>query len=352
MNAAGAWVVASYEQTGTGLQAFSVEVCTSADGVTWSGPVTIGQGVAPAVAVGPDGRMVAIWQGGPSTSPNVQASVRVAGGGWSVPTIVSTVPGHPLIAMDGAGNVVAVWAGTTLAGAVASASLPAGGAWSTPTVLTSTGGAIGLAANAAGQVVVGWRTHAGTIQAASGSILGGVGAPVTVGVTYGAIRPMQVTLGDDGVAALAWTANDGNRIVMRTPSGTWTAITLLSGTTSAGIGTAVDGKGNVIAAFARLTSTGTLTYVAEHPAGGAWGPASLLSALDDKGSPRVAGDAAGTFVVTWTDAAGSVEAVTIPPGGGLSSGVVAGTAPTVRLLVIPGKAVLWTAAGLSEQTVN
>lgn len=352
VNATGGWVVAWYAQTGTGLEAFSVEVCTSADGATWSGPITIGQGVAPAVAVGPDGRIVAIWQGGPSTSPNVQASVRAAGGGWSVPTIVSAVPGHPLIAMDGAGNAVAVWAGTTLAGAVASASLPVSGSWSTPAILAPTAGAIGLAASSAGQVVIGWRNHAGTIQAASGTILGGLGAPVTVGVTYGGIHPMQVALSEDGVAALGWTASDGNRIVTRTPSGTWSGVTLLSGSTSTGIGTAADGQGNVLAAFSTLTSTGTLTYVARRPAGGAWGPASLLSALDDKGSVRVAGDPAGTFVVTWTDAAGSVEAVTIPPGGGLSSGVVVGTAPTFRLLAIPGRIVLWTAAGITEQGVN
>jgi hypothetical protein len=352
VNATGGWVVAGYAQTGTGLEAFSVEVCTSADGVNWSGPITIGQGVAPAVAVGPDGRVIAVWQGGPSTSPNVQASVRAAGGGWSVPTIVSAVPGHPLIAMDGAGNALAVWAGTTLAGAVESASLPVGGSWSTPAVLAPTAGAIGLAASSAGQVVVGWRTHAGTIQAASGSILGGLGAPVAVGVTYGGIHPVQVALGDGGVAAVAWTANDGNRIVTRTPSGSWSGITLLSGTSSAGVGTAVDGEGDIIAGFAQLTLTGTLTYVARHPAGGSWGAASLLSALDDKGSVSVAGDSAGTSVVTWKDAAGNVEAVTIPPGGGLSSGVVVGTAPTSRLLVIPGKAVIWTGAGISERNVN
>ena len=158
--------------------------------------------------------------------------------------------------------------------------------------------------------------------------------------------------GGDGVAALAWYASDGNRIVTRTPSGTWSAITVLSGSTSAGIGTAVDGKGNVVAGFAKINLTGTQTYVAMDPAGGTWRPAALLSALDDQGSVRVAGDPAGTTVVTWTDSAGGVEAVTIPPSGALSSGVVAGTAPTFRLLVIPGKSVLWTAAGISQQNVN
>jgi len=64
LNAAGAWVVAAFAQTGSGLEAFSVSACTSNDGVNWSGPIIIGQGTSPAVAIAPDGRAVAVWQGG------------------------------------------------------------------------------------------------------------------------------------------------------------------------------------------------------------------------------------------------------------------------------------------------
>jgi hypothetical protein len=64
----------------------------------------------------------------------------------------------------------------------------------------------------------------------------------------------------------------------------------------------------------------------------------------------VAGDSAGTFVVIWNNAAGNVEAVTIVPGGGFGPGTPVGAAPSRRLLV-PGKAVLWTAAGISTEPV-
>jgi len=45
-----------------------------------------------------------------------------------------------------------------------------------------------------------------------------------------------------------------------------------------------------------------------------------------------------------------VEAVTIVPGGGFSPGSEVGAAPSRRLLV-PGKAVLWTSAGISTEPV-
>jgi hypothetical protein len=63
VNASGAWVVAAYAQTGSGLEAFGVSACTSNDGVNWSGPIVIGQGTSPAVAIAPDGRAVVVWQG-------------------------------------------------------------------------------------------------------------------------------------------------------------------------------------------------------------------------------------------------------------------------------------------------
>ena len=332
LNAAGAWVIAAFAQTGTGLEAFSVSACTSNDGVNWSGPITIGQGTSPAVAIAPDGRAVAVWQGGPATAPNIQASIRHAGGSWSAPVVVSTVAGHPLIGMDGKGNAIAVWAGTTLATPVATATLPAGGNWTAAKTLVAQGGGIGLATNSVGGAIIGWRTHSGAIQAASGTILGGLGAPVTVGSVYGGTFPVQIALNDAGAASFAWRSNvSSNNIVTRTPDGTWSGVTKLSGPNAAGIDTAIDGAGNAIAAFAVTPATplatGTLTYVSLRKAGGTWGAPTLLSALDDRGGVAVRGDSAGTFVVIWSDNAGDVEAVTIPSGGGFSSGIPVGAAP-------------------------
>jgi hypothetical protein len=353
LNAAGAWVIAAYAQTGSGLEAFTVSACTSNDGMNWAGPIVIGLGTSPAVAIAPDGRAVVVWQGGPATAPNIQASIRSASGGsWSVPVLVSTVAGHPLIGMDGGGNAIAVWAGTTLATPVATATLLAGGSWTAAKTLVAQGGGIGLATNSVGGVIIGWKAHAGQVQVVSGTILGGFAAPVTLGsAPRTAFPPLQVALNDAGAASFAWQANSSsNNVVTRSSGGTWSSITQLPGPEVAGIGTAIDGAGNAIAVFAVIKTTGTLTYVSLRPAGGTWGGPTLLSAANDKGGVGVAGDAAGTFVVIWNNAAGNVEAVTVVPGGGFGPGTPVGAAPSRRLLV-PGKAVLWTAAGISTEPV-
>jgi len=77
-----------------------------------------------------------------------------------------------------------------------------------------------------------------------------------------------------------------------------------------------------------------------------------LSGPNDKGSIGVAGDPAGTFVVNWNDSAGKVEAVTVPPAGGFGPAIPVGAAPARHLIVIPGKAVLLTASGISTELVK
>jgi hypothetical protein len=359
LNASGAWVVVGYAQTGSGLQAFSVMACTSSDGVTWSAPVTIGLGTSPSVAMAPDGRAVAVWQGGPSTSPNIQAAIRRAGGNWSAPVVISTLPGRPLIGMDGAGNAIAVWGGgSTLSTPVATASLSAGStSWSSTTILAAHGGGIDLATSFVGGALVGWKTPSpGLVQAATGTTLGGFGAPVAVGPTARTpFPPLQVVIDSLGAASFAYQAGGRDNVITRALDGTWSAVTNLAAGISgygAGIDTAIDGAGNAIAGFDVTQSTGTLTYVSLHPAGGAWGTATLMSALNDKGGVAAAGDEPGTFVVTWINNAGQVVAVTAPPGGGFGPATAVGAAPLRRLLVIPGKAVLWSASGISTQIVN
>lgn len=353
VNASGVMVIAGVSQTGGGLEAFTVQLCTSNDGVSWSGPTPIGQGVAPAVAVARDGRAVVVWQGGPATAPNVQSSVRPPGGSWSAPVVVSSAPGHPVVGMDAAGNVIAAWAPTsTLNEAVETADLPAGGSWTSPLTLVSAGGGVSVAVNSGGEAIVGWRTHANQIQAAAGTTRGGFSAPITIGTTYGGIFfGTQLAINDRGAASLSWRTANTNMVATRTESGSWSNPTQLSANAE-GVSTAIDDAGNAIAVFAELQSTGTPTFASRRPPGGTWGPPTLVSALDARGAPALGGDAAGTFVLTWTGGSGAVEAITIPPGGTFGPAVSVGAAPLIHLVVIPGEAVLWSHAGVAKEPVN
>ena len=306
------------------------------------------------MAIAPDGTAVAIWQGGLATAPNVQASVRPAGGSWSAPVVISSNPGHPVIGMDESGNAVAAWAPLNLTQPVETASLPAGGNWTAVHTLAAKGGGVNLATNSVGGVIVTWRSGT-SIEAASGTILGGFSAPIVVGSTYAGLSALsapRVALNDAGQASLAWQSGTSYRVVTRAASGTWSTLTQLSANGSSGFGTAIDGAGNAIAAFGVLESTGAATYASLRPAGGTWEAPTLLSAVNDKGFGSVAGDKAGTFVVAWTNAAGTVEALTVPPGGAFGPGTAVDSGPFMNLKIFSDHAVLWTGAGISSEMVN
>jgi hypothetical protein len=354
-NPSGALALAGYTQTSS---SFTVQVCTSSDGVNWSGPNTIGQGVSPAVAIAPDGRIVAIRQWTSGVMSNTQASVRPPGGNWSTPVIVSPNSGRATIGMDASGNAVAAWAPTTLSQPVEAASLPAGGSWTAVHTLGAKGGVVNLAVSSVGGAVVTWRSSTNIIEAASGTIMGGFGAPVNLGTTYGnpsVFNAPRVALNDAGAAAVAWDNHDHNVVISRTADGTWGNFTELSAT-PAGIRVAIDGAGNTIAAFSETLASGEPTYGALRPAGGSWGSPTLLSSLNATGPgiTEAVGDANGTFVVTWTSGGppGTVEALTILPGGGFGPSTAAGNGPFNSIKIVPGHAVLWMGSGISEEPVN
>jgi hypothetical protein len=349
VNAAGELALVGSFQTGT---AFTVQICTSEDGVHWSGPSTIGQGVQPAVAIAPDGRIVVVWQWTSGVLSNTEASVRAPGGSFSPPVVVSPNTGRPVVGMDGSGNAVAAWAHMNLSQPVETASLPAGGRWTAVHTLAAQGGGVNLAVNSVGGAILTWRS-AGLIAAASGTIQAGFGPSVQVGKAYGALSEQispHVALNDAGAAFLAWDSHDNNEVVSRTADGTWSAPTKLSGPTPSGIRIAVDGAGNAVAAFSETIASGNPTYASVRPAGGSWGPPVLLSALTDTGHVSdVVGDGKGTFVVAWTSGTGvapMVDALTIAPGGGLGPSTAVGSAPFMTVKIVPGHAVMWMGAGL------
>jgi hypothetical protein len=311
------------------------------------------------LAIAPNGRIVALWEEVSGVSADVQASIRPAGGNWSAPVVVSTASTHPLISMDQSGNAIVVLSRSdTLTLPVSTISLPADRTtWTTATTLASQAGAVGLATNSGGGAIIGWRTEKNQIQAVSGTILGGFGAPITLGATYGGVAPkVQVALNDAGAASLAWVGGGFVKIVTRAANGTWSGTTELVTSSGSGVGTAIDGSGNAIAAFSQTQVAGTPTYVSLRPAGGNWGPPMLVSALNDQGSKVAIGaDPAGTFVVTWANSAGAVEALTIPPGGRFGLGTIVGAGPFTLIKVIPGLAALWMGgfgAGIAKEAIN
>jgi hypothetical protein len=381
-NASGMQVAAST----TGSQGeSSVVVATSANAVTWSAPLTIDTGENPAVAIAPSGRAVVAWEGGPATAPVIQASVRPPGGTWSAPVNVSTDAfGGPVIGMDGSGNTIVAWTGGGKQ--IRTASLPAGGNWTAVDTLDPAvdGFALGLAVNSAGSAIITWAEPLRTIMAASGTILGGFGAPVTLAGDVTSKSPVSsrasqvtldaydspalggipqvnsaylhghtdVVLSNSGEASLASALTTTvHNVTTRSAAGTWsTPVGLpLPGPSSAepDYETAIDGAGNVITVYQQGSSVDLIRL----PAGSStWSTPVVLAASSSLG--MVAGDTAGTFVAAM-DTSNGLSVLTSPHGGSFGAATTVPTTALATALVIdPGHAVLIAGGSVFTEPVS
>ncbi len=334
-----------------------VQVCTSPDGKTWQaadlgpGGTEPHGGQHPAVALSPDGHAVAVW-GGTAGCPAacdyvVQAAVRPPGGGWGAPVTLTTDlyfgGGGIVLGMDGAGNAIAAWVGN-YADESHYAVLPAGGSWG-PVQTLSNGNVqgaahgLGLAVSPDGSVVVTFANSHDTIWAASGTILGGLSAPVSVAAgDYSKDSAPKVALDDAGNASLVWSQTGRTEAATRSPGGTWSAPAVLASQSSSSVATATDGAGNAIAVVGSSYSW--------HLAGGTWGPATALPPGSSGG--LVVADPAGTFV--YADSSGNAFTFA---AGATSFGTGSGSRGSLGdLKIVPGRAAMLAANAVSTETVN
>src|SRR6516164_7526228 len=321
-----------------------VQVCTSPDGKTWQA-ADLGPGgnephggPHPAVAVGPTGRVVALWGssvGCPAACSYIlQAAVRPPGGGWGAPVTLSPElnwgTGGVTLAMDGAGDAVAAWVGF-YAGASHYAVLPAasrnwGKAQTLSTYVQGQARNLSLAVSPNGNAIVAYATQHDAIWAVSGTVSGGFSAPVFVGAgDYGKNSAPKVAVDDAGQASLVWSESSGTRAATRSPSGTWSAAVVLASQSSSSVATAIDGAGNAIAVFGSSYSW--------HLASGSWRPSAPLPAGSSGG--LVVADPAGTFVYADSSGTGSGSR------GSLDD-----------LKIVPGRAVMLAAGAVSAESVT
>jgi hypothetical protein len=376
-NAAGAQVVTWSVYNATTFLT-SVEVSTSANGQTWSAPVTLttgsDAGPAPVAVIAPNGRVVVAWIGGPTTASVIQSAVLPPGGTWSAPVNVSTDAfSGPVIGMDGSGNAIVTWLGGNRQ--IRTASLPAGStAWTAVNTLDSAvaGFALNMAVSSGGSVNITWIEAAHSVMAASGTVLGGFAAPVTIdsaatiasrssghpaqatldadqspGLSSGRLAPAvyfsghtQVLQSNAGIAVVQWTAPDSAGTAIRSAAGTWTV-------GAAGGSYGIDGAGDLLSVTQQTAASGvTSVYTSRLPAGSStWSTPAVLAAGS---SPLVAGDAAGTFVVALQTASGPA-AYTSPPGGSFGAAATFPAADEVAALMIDsGHAVLIFSSGASS----
>jgi len=355
VNQAGAMVAGGTFQAAGGTT--HVEVCTSPDGKTWQA-TDLGPGgdephggQHPVVALAPDGHAVALWGstvGCPAACDYiVQAAVHPAHGSWGAPVTLSTElyfgGGGLVLGMDGSGNAIAAWVGS-YADASHYDVLPAGGSWG-PAQTLSNGNVQGaahslsLAVSPDGSAVVAFAGGGDRIWAASGTVLGGLSAPVSLAPgDYSKDSAPQAALDDAGQASVVWSRTGATEAATRAPSGTWSAPAVLATQPSTSVATAVDGAGNAIAVFGSSYSW--------HLAGGSWGPATALPAGSSGG--LVAADPAGTFV--YANSGGNAFTFA---AGATSFGTGSGPRGSLAdLKIVPGRAAMLATDAVSAEAVK
>jgi PKD domain-containing protein len=270
----------------------------------------------PQVAVDPAGDAIAVWTRFDGIHTIVQAAVRQAGGSW-VPSGDLSVAGRdaeePDVAIDAAGNAVAVWRrhnGSKYI--VQSATRPAGGAWQGPVDLSAAGETAKeprVAVDAAGDAVAVWTRFDGldfVVQAAARPAGGAWQGPLDLSAAGQNAEEPRVAIASAANAVALWSRYDGSRFVVQSArrlAGVWEKPLDVSvaGQNAEEPQLALDPAGDAVAVWSRFDGAKDIVQAAVGPGGAAWGaPADLSEAGQNAEEPQVAVDPAGNAVAIWT----------------------------------------------------
>jgi hypothetical protein len=241
---------------------------------------------------------------------SVQATVRVAGARlWSPLAGLSsgTVLGSGSIALDRAGNALAVWIESP--GAVEASFRPvATGAWGTPVVLGE-GSTQDLTADTrvafdpAGNATATWIGTRQTVVGSAYRPFGGAWQPaVAISAPAAKTAFLSLKVVPSGEALAVWEA-DGRvqGTARRAPSQAWQPPTTISAAVAAEslVDLATDQAGNAVAIWA----TGSFIQAALRPAAnGVWQPPANVAAQSGyRALPAVAMGPTGHALAVWTD---------------------------------------------------
>ena len=313
----------------------------------------------PQVAVDPAGDAVAVWSRFNGANQIVQAASRPAGGAWSGAADIS-VAGRdavePQVAIDSAGNAVAVWSRSDgLRTVVQEATLAAGGGWSAPIDLSNAEGnaaAPQVAVDVAGDAVVVWSRFNGLnqiVQAASRPAGGAWSGAVDLSLAGGDAVEPQVAIDGAGNATAVWSRNGGANFIVqsstRAAGGPWSSPPSdlsIAGGPAGEPQIAVGASGEAVAVWSCNDGANRIVQSAARAAGGPWsGAVDLTATGSDSDKPQVALAPGGEAVAVWArDTVGFntvAQAALRSPGGSwsaaanLSTGASIAEAPQVAV---------------------
>lgn len=336
----------------------------------WEAPAELmrpGVGPGPRVAVNGKGDAVVVWRHDIGAPRVLQAAWRPGTSRqWQAPIDLSGAGpmGGQDVGLDETGNAIAAWTIDLGGGMIAQAEVRpfVSGSWGAPVTLSRAGetavGAPILAVNGAGDAVAVWVRGGGVVQASARPSSTGVWQPAT-DIAPGT-QP-QVALDPTGNAVAVWSVPGGGvQGSFRPAGGGWSGpadISRGAGTT-ARVG--VDDAGNTVAVW--LSPAGPHVRSARRAAGtGAWSqPVDVSAAGVAASEPDVTVDPRGNAVAVWTRAGAPTLRAALRPvaagawlsGVGLSGAGVTTADPRVSIDASGRALAIWTRRGPGESVVE
>lgn len=381
MSSSDAWLRAGIRRASVVLAfaAALIAPCAAVAAPTWVGPITISPEAEGATLstlyVDDNGTMNALWGTPGGSDWGLRTASRTPGGAWQVATTTSTSGGVPAEAemIPGPhGDIHAIWRATP-SGTIRSATWIGGRAWSATQEFNVPGLMMAgphLAVDQAGNVVAVWAVHGpGTfrMQSATRRQDGSWSPAVDVAPTAAGGYPGGVAVETDGQPTAAWSENAGSsypvKVSHRSADGSWGAPVTVSAPGRFGFRPVVasDNTGRLCVAWFAQDGADYRIQAAVRSASGTWGtPVDLSAAGQDAGLPNIVGDGAGNFTVTWqsaTDTTLRVQAATLTadgvahPASDLSDPAQDGHVPVIAALQDGTVAVAWKQTSSSTSRV-
>jgi len=299
--------------------------CSAGAGQAWQGATLIesndpGRAFNPVVTTDSQGNAFAVWAQANGAFDNIWAARYTPGGGWGTPQVIDDNSGNatePRIAVDSAGNAVAIWIRENIVSrrGVVAASYSAG-AWGAPQDVEGNAGnarapQIGIDASGVARAL--WIQHDGNFERVrSGRLQGGVWDMTSSSIDGGTGNALdaQIQVFANGTALAVWSQFNGMtpRLWHNRFNGIgWSTADLLDeNNTSFNLSApslAADASGNAIAVWSQGTATTSSTVYARRYSGGNWGSADVLSGAgtDNASRARIAINAAGQAVAVWQE---------------------------------------------------
>ena len=299
---------------------------SSARAAEWIPPTTL-PGVADSplgadTAVAPDGTVIAVWTRIDAGKPEVVASVRPPGGGFSTPEPISLPSASaPRIAIDGQGRATVVWmqvSSRTQLLRIQQSTRPAGGRFSVPRDLSAEADESEfptIAVNSAGTTIVAWERvkvgpgNAPVIEAAARPAGEGEFGPKVqlsqLNATADMFEP-QVAVGEDGTGMVAWSREGGDGETARwTLSGGFAAAVPIAASDDfvESPDVAIDAQGTAVFAYFGIEAGARGLRTQTRTAGGSASGTSELAPLPGTAgaTPDLVADRSGDMVLTWDE---------------------------------------------------